>query len=71
MKDFYLQGDCIELYKLLKAAGLCGTGGAAKQAIAAGLVTVDGETETRKGRKLRSGQRVAFEGTGIRISKHP
>jgi len=50
----------IELCDLLKLAGLCDTGGAAKQIIAAGEVKVDGAVDTRKRAKIKSGQTVQF-----------
>lgn len=43
------------LGKALKAAGLVGTGGEAKVLIQFGDVRVNGETETRRGRKLKAG----------------
>lgn len=64
---FQLRGEYIELIQLLKAAGLCGTGGEAKIAVAEGLVTVDGKTETRKRCKLTRGQRVEYNGHTIEI----
>ena len=47
--------------QLLKASGLCGTGGQAHAAVVSGQVLVDGITETRKRAKLRPGQSVRFE----------
>jgi ribosome-associated protein len=41
---------------------------AAKQLIAAGRVQVDGQVETRRGAKLRAGQRVAMDGRAVRLS---
>jgi ribosome-associated protein len=67
--DFELEGhDYIELCDLLKVTGLCGSGGEAKIRIAAGEVRVDGQVETRKRCKIRSGQVVAFGGQSIRVS---
>jgi ribosome-associated protein len=43
------------LGRALKAAGLVGTGGEAKVLIQAGEVSVNGEVETRRGRKLKKG----------------
>ena len=43
------------LGRALKAAGLVGTGGEAKVLIQAGEVSVNGEVETRRGRKLEKG----------------
>ncbi|MEI6860781.1 MAG: RNA-binding S4 domain-containing protein [Verrucomicrobiota bacterium] len=50
----------IELCQFLKFGGLAETGGAAKQAISAGLVQLNGVMETRKRKKLQSGDRVTF-----------
>jgi ribosome-associated protein len=62
MAEFQITGEYIELDKLLKAARLCGTGGEARIVINEGLVTVDGETETRLRRKIRPGMIVDFDG---------
>jgi ribosome-associated protein len=43
------------LGRALKAAGLVGTGGEAKVLIQAGEVSVNGEVETRRGRRLQDG----------------
>ena len=56
--DFALRGEHITLDALLKASGLAGSGGAAKVLIADGGVRVNGEPETRRGRKLRPGDEV-------------
>ena len=65
--DFAVRGDHITLDALLKVCGLVPSGGAAKAAIAAGEVEVDGEVETRKTRKLRPGAEVRYAGEHIRI----
>ena len=52
----------------MKAAGLAGTGGEAKVRIQGGEVKVNGEVETRRGRKLRGGEMVECNGTAVRIS---
>ena len=59
--------EFIALQSLLKAAGLCDSGGAAKMAIVAGEVKVDGEVEVRRGKKIRSGQRVSYAGQEISV----
>jgi ribosome-associated protein len=56
--EFALRGDHIKLDALLKAAGVVGSGGAAKVLIVEGGVRVNGLIETRRGRKLRPGDRV-------------
>ncbi|MFS8856327.1 RNA-binding S4 domain-containing protein [Synechococcus sp. H55.7] len=48
----------IKLDQFLKWAGVVSTGGQAKQLIQAGQVQVNGEVETRRGRKLRLGDEV-------------
>ena len=63
--SFVLITEFIELYKLLKATGLCESGGAAKHAIAQSEVKVDGQVETRKACKIRKGQQVEFGGETI------
>ena len=52
----------IELCQLLKFSGLAESGGAAKQAINDGLVSVNGTVETRKRKQLVVGDQVAFAG---------
>lgn len=64
---FKIEEEYIELIKLLKAAGLCGTGGMAKVVTSEGRVKVDGVVELRKRCKIRKGQRVEFEGSIIDI----
>ncbi|WP_228289709.1 MULTISPECIES: RNA-binding S4 domain-containing protein [Shewanella] len=59
--------DYIELYKVLKAQGMCSDGGLAKHVIAEGLVSVNGEVETRKRKKLLPGDVVSFQGQTVQI----
>ena len=67
MDEFKLKGDTIDLVQLLKAAHLCGTGGEAKMAIEDGLVTIDGEVETRKRCKIRRDQVVEYNGDNVTV----
>jgi ribosome-associated protein len=62
---FTIETEYIELVKLLKAVDLCSSGGMAKIAVTEGRVRVDGLVELRKGRKIRPGQKVEFEGNTI------
>jgi len=55
-----LESEFVELYKILKFEGLAETGGSAKHAIAEGLVSVNGEVETRKRKKIRAGDQIDF-----------
>ena len=64
---FKIEGDYIDLIKLLKATGLCATGGMAKIVTAEGHVKVDNHTELRKRCKIRKGQRVEFDGHIIEV----
>ena len=64
-QTFAVRGEFIQLDQLLKATGLCDSGGAAHAAIADGQVTVDGSVDTRKRAKIRPGQRVAFAGETV------
>ena len=62
-----IQTPFIRLQDLLKFAGLVPTGGEAKAAIQEGLVKVDGEVCTQRGRKLRSGSLVEYDGFLLRV----
>ena len=65
--QFAIRGEYIQLDQLLKATGLCESGGAAHAAIADGMVKVDATVDTRKRAKLRPGQRVSFAGEEIEL----
>ena len=65
--DFDLDREYIELNQLLKLAGACDSGGAGKQLVAEGLVSVDGQPESRKTAKIRAGQVVVCQGLCIRV----
>ena len=57
----------VELYKILKFEGMVSSGGEAKSVIADGQVLVNGETETRKRKKIISGDIIEFGREKIRI----
>ncbi|MBV8502512.1 MAG: RNA-binding S4 domain-containing protein [Paucibacter sp.] len=65
--DFQLRGEYIELDKLLKATGLAQSGGRARVMITEGLVQVDGQLESRKTAKIRSGQVVTIGNERIEV----
>ena len=69
MIQFTLRDEFIKLGQALKAANLCESGVDAKYAIQDGQVQVNGEVETRRGRKLFAGDTVVFQGETIRISE--
>lgn len=60
--------DYIELAQLLKHANWVGTGGEAKLAIQEGDVTVNGEVETRRGKKIRPGDIVSYGEETIQVT---
>lgn len=67
METIKLREEYIKLGQALKAAGLVESGVEAKEVIVDGLVKVNGETDTRRGRKLYTGDIVTFDGEEIRI----
>lgn len=69
MKIIKLRDEFIKLGQALKAAGLVESGVDAKEVIVQGLVVVNGEIETRRGRKLYDGDEVEFDGDKISIQK--
>ena len=69
--DFELRGEHITLDALLKATGLASSGGAAKVMIAGGEVRVNGEVETRRGRKCRAGDEVVLGGSRVLLVAQP
>ena len=64
---FDLAGDYVELNQLLKLTGLCDSGGAGKNLVASGVVSVDGKKELRKTAKVRAGQVVALGDVRITV----
>lgn len=69
MEEIKLKDEYIKLGQALKAANLVESGLMAKLVIMDGLVTVNGEVETRRGKKLIDGDVVSFEGETIMIKK--
>jgi ribosome-associated protein len=57
-----------ELYKIIKFEGLAASGAEAKQLIADGLVLVNGQIETRKRKKIVSGDQIQYLETVLAIS---
>jgi len=67
MEIMEIHSQPIELCNVLKLHGLVSSGGMAKAEIAAGQVRVNGEVETRKRKKIMSGDVVEYAGASIRI----
>lgn len=55
MNKVVINREPVELYKVLKFEGLVASGGEAKMAVAEGLVSVNGQLETQKRKKLVAG----------------
>ena len=68
METIKLRDEYIKLGQALKATGLCESGVDAKYAIEDGLVKVNGNVEYQRGKKLRDGDEVTFQGETIRIT---
>ena len=67
MNDVPIRDETIRLGQFLKLSGLIDTGADAKSVIADGLVTVNDEVDTRRGRQLHPGDVVTFAGHSARI----
>ena len=67
MRIVEITREPVELYKILKFEGLVTTGGEAKLLIGDGQVTVNGETETRRRRKMVSGDVIEFRGDRLQV----
>ena len=68
MKTITITTEFIKLQDLLKFANLVETGGEAKDLIQGGEVQVNGETCTMRGKKIRPGDVVAFDGQKLTVS---
>lgn len=71
MRNVELTREPVELYKILKFEGLTTTGGEAKLLIGDGQVTVNGEVETRRRRKIVGGDVIEFRDEKIQVSYSP
>ena len=68
VRDVPIRDDSIRLGQFLKLADLIDSGSDAKAAIADGLVLVNGEVETRRGRQLRAGDTVSIGADAARVT---
>ncbi len=62
-----ISSEFIKLDQLLKFANIVSSGGEAKLVISEGMVKLNGEVETRRGKKIHPGDEVEFEGEIYRI----
>ena len=68
-KTVKIHTEYIKLDDLLKFTGVLGSGGQAKAVIVDGLVKVDGEVCTMRGKKPRGGETVEFEDVCLKVAK--
>lgn len=69
MQTIKVRDEFIKLGQAIKAAGLVESGVDAKEVIQNGLVKVNGEVVTQRGKKLVGGEIISFEGNEIKIEK--
>jgi ribosome-associated protein len=67
MQEFEISEEPIELYKILKFNNMVASGGEAKYVISEGRVMVNGKVETRKRKKIFSGDVLEFGEEKIRV----
>lgn len=61
MEEVKLETDYIKLDQFLKLCGIAQTGGQAKMMIAEGLVVVNGEVASQRGKKIRKNDKVKVD----------
>jgi ribosome-associated protein len=69
VREVVIRDESIRLGQLLKLADLVEDGGEAKEVLLRGLVRVNGEVETRRGRQLVPGDEVALSGQSVKIAR--
>lgn len=67
MIEIKIDSEYIKLDQALKLADVASTGGHAKFLILEGLVIVNGEVETRRGKKIFDGDVIEVEGEMIKV----
>ncbi len=67
MHDIPITGDMIRLGQLLKLAGAVDNGADVRPILQNGLVRVNDEVETRRGRQLHRGDVVTLDAISVRI----
>ncbi len=68
MKTITIHTEFIKLQDLLKYANIVETGGMAKECVQGGEVTVNGEICTMRGKKIRPGDVVLFDGQELTVA---
>ncbi len=70
MEKILINTDFIKLDALLKYAALVGTGGEAKYVISEGMVSLNGEVCTMRGKKIYPGDKVSFADNELLVEKN-
>ncbi|MBQ6413345.1 MAG: RNA-binding S4 domain-containing protein [Ruminococcus sp.] len=68
MERITINEEYIRLDDLMKFSGLCDTGGRAKYLIQNGEVKLNGEVCTMRGKKIRGGDRVEYQGRTVEVA---
>lgn len=71
METIAITTEFIRLQDLLKLAGLTATGGEAKMLVQDGQASVNGQTCTQRGKKIRPGDTVRFRGRELQVIYAP
>ncbi len=67
MTEISIRDEFIKLGQALKLSGIAENGVDAKDMIAEGKILVNGELETRRGRKLYKGDIFSFDGSDVKV----
>ncbi len=67
LRDVPIRDESIRLGQVLKLADLIEQGSDARELLIQGLVLVNGEVETRRGRQVRPGDTVTYGGETVRV----
>jgi len=67
MRDVEITREPVELYKILKFEGMVNSGGQAKSVIEEGLVSLNGQIETQKRKKIVSGDVISLWDETIKV----
>jgi ribosome-associated protein len=67
-RDVPIREETIRLGQLLKLAGLADSGAEARELVQEGAARVNGEVETRRGRRLRRGDVIDVAGDTVRVA---
>ncbi len=69
MEEIFIRDDFIKLGQAIKLAGFAESGFEAKELIQDGLIRVNGEVDTRRGKKLVDGDKVSFNNSSFVVKK--